>query len=411
MTTRPTHTPGWATGGANPVTSPTGSERSAGWAARQRVPASLLNGILQESDEWVEYLDTNALKRFASLEAMWVDGSVSTNETVSIAETTNALGSTTLNSPGADVTAVDCDGRRVYLSTATIRRAVRPISGTSEWNVSGSGQGAVRMACDGGTLVRHVGTFLRAEEPSGTGERWVKASFTGPVNQIAVLGNRVLVACQSFTDSDGTFSTRLLNAATGALVWGVSENQTFASALGGGDAYAAVTTDGSDLRLRRYVDSGTGTVQSITITASTAAPIIWMCTDGELLMAVRNTASGGVVCYNARDLNTTVWSEGLACDLVCMDDQYVYLHPTGAFTVVVREKYTGRVIRTLTLAGTDAITCMCCDGQYVYVGRSGTADRVERLVVARRRPRIWQLADTNDTFRPFPWAVTPGGAA
>lgn len=409
MTTRPTHQPGWATSSSN-VTSPSGSERAAGMATRQLLPSSLFNGILKEDGEWTVYLDTNGLKRFDSLEAMWLDGSVAVNQTAAIAETTNALGSTTLNSPGADVTAVDCDGRRVYLSTATIRRAVRPISGTSEWNVSGSGEGAVRMACDGGTLVRHVGTFLRAEEPDGDGERWAKASFTGPVNQIAVLGNRVLVAGQSFTDGDGTFSTRFLNAATGALVWGVSENETFAAALGGGDAYAAVTTDGSDLLLRRYVDSGTGTVQSVTISASTTDPILWMCTDGELLMAVRDTSSGGVVAYNARDLNTTVWSEGLACDLVCMDDQYVYLHPTGAFTVTVREKYTGRFIRTLTLAGTDPITSMCCDGQYVYVGRSGTADRVERLVVARRRPRIWQLADTADSFRPYPMAVTPGGA-
>lgn len=409
MTTRPTHQPGWATSSSN-VTSPSGSERAAGMGTRQLLPSSLFNGILKEDGEWIEYLDTNSLKRFDSLEAMWADGSVSVNQTVAIAETTNALGSTTLNSAGADVTAVDCDGRRVYLSTATIRRAVLPISGTSEWNVSGSGEGALRMACDGGTLVRHVGTFLRAEEPDGDGERWAKASFSGPVNQIAVLANRVLVACQSFTDGDGTFSTRLLNAATGALVWGVSENETFAAALGGGDAYAAVTTDGSDLVLRRYVDSGTGTVQSVTISASTSDPILWMCTDGELLIAVRDTASGGVVCYNARNLSTTVWSEGLACDLVCMDDQYVYLHPTGAFTVTVRDKYTGRFIRTLTLAGTDPITSMCCDGQYVYVGRSGTADRVERLVVARRRPRIWQLADTADSFRPYPMAVTPGGA-
>lgn len=409
--TRPTHDPGWATSSSN-VTSPSGSERSAGMAVEQLLPSSLFNGLHQELGEWVVYLDEQSLKRFDSLEAMWLDGSVSVNQTVAIAETTNAIGSTTLNSPGADVTAVDCDGRRVYLSTATIRRAVRPISGTTEWTASGAGEGAVRMACDGGTLVRFTGSFLRAEEPGndGAGERWVKSGFLGPVNQIAVLASRVLVACQSFTDGDGTFSTRLLNSATGALIWGVSENETFACALGGGDAYAAVTTDGSDLVLRRYVDSGTGTVQSVTISASTSDPILWMCTDGELLMAVRDTSSGGVVCYNARNLSTTVWSEGLACDLVCMDDQYVYLHPTGAFTVVVREKYTGRVIRTLTLAGTDPITSMCCDGQYVYVGRSGTADRVERLVVARRRPRIWQLADTADSFRPYPMAVTPGGA-
>lgn len=411
MADRPTDLPSWATG-TTVVVEPTLAERAAGWAVRQRVSSALLNGIFRSLGQWAEYFDRQSLKRYDSIDAMWAEGQVGVGETVSISEPSTAIGTvTTLASLGADVTAVATDGRRVYCTTTTIRRALARETGALLWSAVGTAQGGNVLAVDGRSVIRHTtSNTLVCTEPDTNVSRW-SITYNSAVLGLAVLGSRLMVGSQGGAQGDGTYSLSLRDADTGASIWTVNENSAFAVALGGGDAYAAVTTDGSNLILRRYLEMSSTSPQAVTVSASTAARITHMVTDGELLFCARPQSTGGLVAYNARDIDVIAWQVDTisgGCDFLAVDDRYLYVHPVGATIVRVHDKRTGRLVRLVTV-GAD-ITGIACDGQYLYAARAGSADLVARVVPVRRTPRIWQRVDLNDMGRPLPLALIPGGA-
>ena len=411
MADRPTDLPTWATGTAA-VDEPTPAERAAGWAVLQRLPARLFNGVLRSVGQWVEYLDRQTVKRYDTVDAMWDEDVVGVGETVSISEPSTAIGTVTTmaSSPGVDVTAIATDGRNVYYLTAASTIALTRIDADIPWFIAGPNLGGTVLATDGRNLVRFRTGALVCHEPTTGVTRWT-VTFNSAVLGLSTLANRVLVTSASIANADGTFSLRLVNADTGATVWGINTNSAFGCALGGGDAYAAVTTDGSDLILRRYVGMDSATVEAVTISASTAARITHMVTDGELLFCSRPQSTNGLAAYNGRNINETVWAIDTisgGCDYLAVDDRYLYAHPVGATTVRVHDKRTGRLVRLVTI-GAD-ITGIACDGQYLYAARAGTGDLVARVVPVRRTARIWQRADLNDMGRPLPLALIPGGA-
>ena len=411
MTTRPTHTPGWATGGANPVTSPTGSERSAGWAARQRVPASLLNGILQESDEWVGYLDSQSLRRFATLEDMWTDGSVATGDTFAVNEPAADPGGTSLVAIATDPTGLAADGRRVYVQGSGLTRAVSRQTGASQWTVGGGADpGGGVLATDGATIVRRNSASLVIIASAATGIASATYALGGTVNTLAVLGDRLAIGGTRVA-GDGTASLRVV-ATSGAWVWSdtaIADLEVYSVCMWGPYVWAGAF-DGTDHKLRRY--SRTSASSPLSATWGSGAVRDLVC-DGDRLyvgMAHGTNSLSAVGIYGGSyDIHWQV-SITSGVDLVCCDDRYLYAHQVGSTEIQARCKLTGRLLAIVDLGGANNIVRMACDGQYLYVGRAGAVDAIIRVTVGRRPPRIWQRANTTDTYRPFPWAVTPGGA-
>jgi len=349
MPTKPSLLFRWAYGGGASVSQPPEPSRSSGFPSTIPLLAAWLNWCFNTVGEWIAYFE-GRVEQYDTLEELVA--AVTVGDSAELVEYDfGSLPGTSLATIAAGAAVVDiaCDGRYVYVATATTLKRYNRTGGTLVTTYTKTNAGnIVRVVTNGDAVAIAYSTYVECFNAAGT-SRWV-IDHGATVHDVAIDSARVYMAGARDGSNRGV---RGLALATGVTNWSYVHDTIGTAAL------FSIATDG---RVVYVAGAATGNASLANLRALNAS-------DGRDATGETGPADTAGLSWNAVSA-TAVSTTGV----LAVDDTRLYIGYQSASTIEARSKLTGAVLSTVTPPSSIAARRLSVDQDMLIVGGGVTGD-------------------------------------